>query len=332
MDSTNTDRSTSGLLPAPGKPEPSAKICQLSIVTSTYRSEGTIEAFLQRVLTVAPSLADCVELVVVDDGSPDRSAEIVRSFADRDSRIVLVQLSRNFGHHRALITGLEHAQGDVVYLIDSDLEEEPEHLTDMLRSMRKEEADVVYGVQRARRGDLIERVSGQIFYSAFSLLSEVDLPRNVATMRVMTRRYVRSFLQFRDRNPVLVPLGLLAGYRQVAYQFEKKSSSETTYSIPRRFSLLLLALTSFSGRPLLLIFWMSLFLSVASFLYGLFVIVRALTGVVQDGWSSLMAATVFFFSLNALLIGTLGLYIKLILEEVKDRPRTVVQEVYRKTP
>jgi putative glycosyltransferase len=331
LGTTNTDRSTSGLLPALGKPDPSGNIRLLSIVTSTYRSEGTIEAFLHRVLAVAAPLADCVELVVVDDGSPDRSAEIVRSFVDRDSRIVLVQLSRNFGHHRALVTGLEHAQGDIVFLIDSDLEEEPEHLTQMLTSMRQERADVVYGVQRARRGGLIERVSGKIFYSAFSLLSEVDLPRNVATMRVMTRRYAGSFLQFRDHNPVLVPLSLLTGYRQVAYQFEKKSSSETTYSIPRRFSLLLLALTSFSGRPLLLIFWMSLFLSLASFLYGLFVVVRALTGVVQDGWSSLMAATVFFFSLNALLIGTLGLYIKLILEEVKDRPRTVVQEVYRKT-
>jgi putative glycosyltransferase len=320
----------SGSLPAPTRPELIGRIRRLSVVTSAYRSEGTIAAFLQRVLDVATPLADSVEVIVVDDGSPDSSAEIIRNLGDEDGRIALVQLSRNFGHHRALITGLEYARGDVVFLIDSDLEEEPENLTEMLALMRKEGADVVYGVQRTRRGGLVERISGQIFYSAFSLLSEVNLPRNVATMRVMTGRYVRSFLQFRDHNPVLVPLSLLAGYRQVAYQFEKKSSSETTYSLPRRFSLLLLALTSFSGRPLLLIFWMSLFLSVASFSYGSFVIVRALTGVVQDGWSSLMAATVFFFSLNALLIGILGLYIKLILEEVKDRPRTVVQEVYRK--
>jgi putative glycosyltransferase len=310
--------------------EPNERIHQLSIVTSAYRSENTIQTFLQRALKVTASLADDVELVAVDDGSPDRSPEIVRNLADQDDRIVLVQLSRNFGHHRALIAGLEHARGDLVFLIDSDLEEEPENLADMLASMRKEGADVVYGVQRERRGGLIERVSGKIFYSAFSLLSEVDLPRNVATMRLMTARYVRSFLQFKDRNPVLVPLSLLAGYRQVAFQFDQKSTSETTYSIPRRFSLLLLALTSFSGRPLLLIFWMSLILSLTSFSYGLFVVAQAMTGVVQDGWSSLMAAVVFFFSLNALLTGIIGLYVKLILEEVKDRPRTVVQDVYRK--
>lgn len=330
MDLTNTDRSTSGLPYAREKLKPNEGIRQLSIVTTAYRSEETIEMFLLRALEVAAPLADNIELIVVDDGSPDRSGEIIRDIVDQDSRIVLVQLSRNFGHHRALITGLEHAQGDIVFLIDSDLEEEPENLTEMLASMREEKADVVYGVQRTRRGRLIERVSGQIFYSAFSLLSEVDLPRNVATMRLMTARYVRSFLQFKDHNPVLVPLSLLAGYRQVAYQFEKKSSSETTYSITKRFSLLLLALTSFSGRPLLLIFWMSLVLSITSFSYGMFVVAKAMTGAVQDGWSSLMAAVVFFFSLNALLTGVIGLYVKLILEEVKDRPRTVVQDVYRK--
>lgn len=331
MDSTNTVRSTNGLPRAQEKNDLTEKVRRLSIVTSAYRSEGVIEAFLERTLKAAAALADGVELVVVDDGSPDRSSEIVRNLADQDDRIVLVQLSRNFGHHRALITGLEHARGDLVFLIDSDLEEEPENLANMLASMRKEGADVVYGVQLDRRGGLLERVSGQIFYSAFSLLSEVDLPRNVATMRLMSARYVRSFLQFKDHNPVLVPLSLLAGYRQVAYPFEKKSSSETTYSIPRRFSLLLLALTSFSGRPLLLIFWMSLFLSATSLSYGIFVTAKAMTGVVQDGWSSLMAAVVFFFSLNALLTGIMGLYVKLILEEVKDRPRTIVQEVYRKT-
>lgn len=301
-------------------------------MTSAYRSEATIEAFAHRALETATSLFDSVELIVVDDGSPDRSSQLVRNLADRDSRITLIQLSRNFGHHRALIAGLEHARGDLVFLIDSDLEEQPENLGAMLTALREGNADVVYGVQNARRGGWIERVSGRIFYAAFSYLSEVSLPTNVSTMRLMTRRYVQSFLQFRDRNPVLVPLSLLTGYRQIPYVFDKHASSETTYSLRRRFSLLLLAITSFSGKPLLLMFWMSLLLSVTGFCYGLFVLFQALVGPVQDGWSSLMAAIVFFFSLNALFTGLLGLYVKLILEEVKDRPRTVIQDIYRSAP
>lgn len=239
-------------------------------------------------------------------------------------------LCRNFGHHKALIAGLEIARGDIVFLIDSDLEEEPENFGPMLASLRATGADVVYGVQRERKGGWVERVSGKLFYDIFSLLSEVALPRNVSTMRVMTRRYVDSFLRFRDRNPILVPLGLITGYKQVEYPFDRKSLSETTCSLSRRFSWLLLIITSFTGRPLVLMFWMSLILSAASFLYGLAVVFRALMGPVQDGWSSLMAAVVFFFSLNALFTGILGLYVKLILDEVKDRPRTIVPEIYRK--
>jgi putative glycosyltransferase len=311
--------------------ENAPRIALLSIVTTAYRSETTIAEFVARALQTAGPLADRIEIVVVDDGSPDRSAEIVRDLADGDEQIVLVQLSRNFGHHRALLTGLEHAEGDLVFLIDSDLEEAPENLPAMLELMRRERTDCVYGVQQVRRGGWLERVSGKLFYDLFGLLSEVELPRNVSTMRIMTRRYVASLLRFRDHNPVFVPLSLITGYRQSQYAFDKESASPTTYSLRRRLSLLLLAITSFSGRPLQLMFWMSLVLSSAGFLYGVYVVLRALTGTVQDGWSSLMAAVLFFFSLNALFTGVIGLYVKLIMEEVKDRPRTIVLEVYRKS-
>lgn len=331
MGPTHTEDSTRGSLLPVANPDGAATVGVLSIVATVYRSALTIKAFIERATKAASDVAQRIEVIVVDDGSPDESAAIVRDLADHDDRITLVQLSRNFGHHKAMIAGLAHAQGDLIFLIDSDLEEEPEHLAPMLAKLRQEQVDVVYGVQRERRGGLIERVSGHMFYSIFSRLSEVELPRNVATMRLMTRRYVRSFLLFQDHNPVFVPLSILVGYRQAAYVFDKKSSSATTYSVRRRFSLLILALTSFSGKPLLLTFWTSLVFSSVSFLFGLYVIVNALVGPVLDGWSSLMAAVVFFFSLNALMTGVLGLYVKLILDEVKDRPRTVVQEIYRKS-
>lgn len=299
-------------------------------MTSIYRSEASIEEFLGRAADAVAPYASTLELIVVDDGSPDRSAEIVRNASDRDERVVLVRLSRNFGHHKALLAGLEIAEGELIFLLDSDLEEEPEHFAGMLASMRGAEADLVYGAQHERKGNWLERTSGKLFFDIFSWMSEITLPRNVSTIRLMTRRYLDSLLRLRDRNPVLAPLGVIAGYPQIEYRFAKKSSSETTYSLRRRFSMLLLAITSFTGRPLLLMFWGSLALSTAGFLYGLFVVVRASIGPVQDGWSSLMAAVVFFFSLNALFTGTLGLYVKLILDEVKDRPRVIVQEIYRK--
>ena len=328
----NADPSMSGSPCVPEKPESGQTVASISIVTSIYRSEATIETFIDRALAaVAPFAAD-VNVIVVDDGSTDRSAEIVRDIVDRDARVTLVQLSRNFGHHRALIAGLEKAKGDLVFLIDSDLEEEPEHFAYMIALMRDSGADAVYGVQKQRKGNMLERISGKVFYDIFSALSEIKLPRNVSTMRIMSARYVRSLLLFRDHNPVLVPLTLITGYRQEPYTFVKNSDSESTYSLSQRFSLLLLAITSFTGRPLALMFWLSLSMSAAAFLLGLVVVLRAVLGPVQDGWSSLMAAIVFFFSLNALFTGVIGLYVKLILDEVKDRPRTIIQEVYGSDP
>jgi putative glycosyltransferase len=328
----NSDPSTNGSPRVLEKTENGRSVPSITIVTSIYRSEATIGAFVERALAAVSPFAANVNVVVVDDGSPDRSAEIVRDIVDRDPRVTLVQLSRNFGHHRALIAGLERAKGDLVFLIDSDLEEEPEHFGDMFSLMRDAGADAVYGVQKHRKGNMLERVAGKLFYDIFSALSEIKLPRNVSTMRVMSARYVRSLLLFRDHNPVLVPLTLITGYRQEPFSFVKKSHSETTYSLSRRFSLLLLAVTSFTARPLALMFWLSLFLSAGGFLVGIAVVVLAMLGPVQDGWSSLMAAIIFFFSLNALFTGVLGLYVKLILDEVKDRPRTIVQEIYGKVP
>jgi putative glycosyltransferase len=301
---------------------------KLSIVTTLYNSRSTIAEFVQRALAAAQATAPDVELIVVDDGSLDDSAAIVRGIVDRDPRVRLVQLSRNFGHHRAMLAGLHQTRGDRVFLIDSDLEEAPELLVEMTAELERNPVDCLYGVQRGRKGGVIERLSGRAFYWLFGAMSEVRIPQNVSTLRLMSRRYVDSLLLFRDRNPVFVPLSLLAGYPQAPFLFTKEGTSKTTYSLRKRISLLVLAITTFSGRPLQLMFAASVVLSLLGLSYGGYVVLRAVTGTVQDGWSSLMAVVVFFFSLNAMFTGLIGLYVKQILEEVKDRPRSVVQEIY----
>jgi putative glycosyltransferase len=301
----------------------------ISIVTTAYRSAGTITAFAERALAAAAQIASDVELIVVDDGSPDNSAQIVRQLTGQDARIRLVQLSRNFGHHKAMLTGLAYASGELIFLIDSDLEEPPELVIDMARAIEHNPVDCLYGVQMiGRKGGLVERLSGRAFYQLFGILSEVRIPENVSTVRLMSQRYVQSLLAFRDKNPVFVPLSLLAGYPQAPFPFVKEHTSKTTYSLRRRLSLLTLAITTFSGRPLQLMFLASLLLAGLGSLYGIYVIIRGLVGPIQDGWSSLMAVVVFFFSLNAVFTGLIGLYVKQVLDEVKDRPRSVVQETH----
>lgn len=300
----------------------------LSIVTTAYRSQSTIDEFIKRAMAAAEQVSSQIELIVVDDGSPDQSADVVRRIIDRDNRVRLVRFSRNFGHHKALLAGLEHSRGELVFLIDSDLEEAPELLIDMFAAFKRNPVDCLYGVQKSRKGGYVERVSGRLFYWLYGALSEVEIPENVATVRLMTRRYINSFLLYQDKNPIFVPLSVLTGYPQAAFEFTKQNTSRTTYSLRRRIALMVFALTAFSGKPLQMMFTLSVLLSGIGFVYGLYVIGMALFRDVQDGWSSLMAVVVFFFSLNALFTGLIGLYVKQVLDEVKQRPRTVVQEVF----
>lgn len=303
---------------------------KLSVVTTVYRSGSTVTEFVRRAIAAAEPHVSSIEIIIVDDGSPDDSGDIVRELAREDDRITLFTLSRNFGHHKAMFAGLEVARGDLIFLIDSDLEERPENFSNMLELMNNSRSDVVYGVQNSRKGNRLEKFSGWLFYKIFNSVSEVELPRNVTTMRLMTRRYLDSFLRFRDRNPVFVPLSALVGYPQAKYEFKKENTSKTTYSLARRFSLLLLAVTSFTARPLVLMFWASLFFSALGLIFGSFVVIRALFADVMDGWTSLMATIVFFFSLNAFFTGIIGMYIKVIMDELRERPRTVIQEVFNK--
>ncbi|WP_375227374.1 glycosyltransferase family 2 protein [Roseobacter sp. S98] len=303
----------------------------LSIVTTAFRSASTIDVFVKRALAAAEEAGFDAEVIIVDDGSPDASATLVRDIVGKQPRVRLIKLSRNFGHHKAMLAGLQHAKREFVFLIDSDLEEDPRLLVPMVAQMREMSVDCLYGVQKQRKGGRIERISGEMFYKLFGALSEVELPRNVSTIRLMTQRYVASLLAFRDKNPVFVPLSILAGYPQASFTFEKSGSSETTYSLSKRVSLMFLAITSFSSRPLLLMFYISLVLAFVGLTYGIYVVALGMSGVPRDGWSSLMAVVVFFFSLNAVFTGLIGLYVKQILEEVKDRPVSVVQEVYENT-
>ena len=203
---------------------------KLSIVTTLYRSTATIDEFYQRALAAAERITDDIELIMVNDGSPDDSLEHALALHAADARVVIVDLARNFGHHKALMTGLAQARGDLVFMIDSDLEEEPEVIEHFHQRLAQGDCDVVYGVQEARRGGIVERATGALFFSLANALSDQSIPRNNVMARLMTRNYVRALIRHRDREFVLIHLFQLTGYRQVALPVRKLPRSASTYS------------------------------------------------------------------------------------------------------
>lgn len=303
---------------------------RLSIVSTLYRSAPTLAEFHRRVMAAAAPLASETELVLVDDGSPDDSLSVARELQARDPRIVIVELARNFGHHRAMMTGLAHASGELVFLIDSDLEEEPELLPRFHATLTNGGWDVVYGVQKARRGGLFERLSGTAFYGLVDLVSEHPLPRNLLTVRLMRRPYVDALLAHQDRAFVIAELWLAAGFRQTPIEVQKLSLSPTTYRLSRRLAMAVEHITTGSTRLLHLIFHFGIILSAVAVLTILYFLLRYLArGIGVDGWTSLFVSVWFFGGVIVMILGVLGLYLANILMETKRRPYVVVRAVHR---
>jgi len=303
---------------------------KLSIVATLYRSAPYIDEFHARATVVAQQLAgDDYQIVLVNDGSPDDSLDVAIKLTDNDTHVVIVDLSRNFGHHKAMMTGLDHARGECVFLIDIDLEEQPEWLLDFSQQMARECCDVVYGVQERRKGNWFERWSGQWFYTLLKMLTGFPLPQNVVTARLMTRRYVEALLRHREREVFMAGLWHITGFAQTGKKVQKQSSSETTYTLRRKLSLLVNSVTSFSNAPLISIFYIGLVISFFSTVYIAYLVLqRLLWAAPLGGWTSVMASIWLLGGMIISFIGVVGIYLAKIFSEAKQRPYTIVRHVY----
>lgn len=302
----------------------------LSIVTTLYKSESFIEEFCRRAAAAAEASGLSYEILLVNDGSPDRSIDKARALSDADPRIGVIDLSRNFGHHKAIMTGLAHASGELVFLLDSDLEEDASWLLEFRKLMIEKDADVVYGVQQSRKGRLFERLSGAVFYATFNAMLEVPLPRNVVTARLMTRRYVQALVRHRDREVCLAALWAITGFTQVGHPVRKSDrGSRSTYGFTDRVAVMVNAITSFSNKPLVYVFYLGTSIMTLATLAGAVLMWRVLfRGVAVAGWPSLIVSVWFLGGVTIFCLGVIGMYLSKVFMETKDRPYTVVRAYY----
>jgi putative glycosyltransferase len=304
---------------------------KLSIVATLYQSAPYVVEFVQRVEVAAKALVgDEYEIVLVNDGSPDNSLELAVGLCEKNSHLIVVDLSRNFGHHKAMMTGLEHAKGERVFLIDSDLEEEPEWLFNFDEQLDKEQCDVVYGVQGERKGGVFERLTGAIFYKLFRQLTGINQPDNIVTARLMTNRYVQALLSHREREMNIGGLWIVTGFKQSTQLIIKHSTSPTSYTLSGKFGHLVNAVTSFSSLPLVFTFYSGVFISISALFYIAFLFIRHfLIASPPSGYTSLIASIWFFSGLIIFFLGVQGIYMSKIFFEVKQRPYTIIRHIYR---
>src|SRR6266849_2699835 len=307
----------------------------LSIVTTLYCSAPHLEEFYARACAVAERITSSFEIVFVNDGSPDNSLEVALSIYQQDQRVKIVDLSRNFGHHKAMMTGLAHAQGELVFLVDSDLEEEPELLESFYQELNTERADVVYGVQQKRKGKLFERASGAIFFKLFNLMSTHQISPNLITARMMSKRYVSALLEHKEREVAIAGLWALTGFKQISVPVKKLHRNSSTYSLSKKISHFVNAIAAFSNKPLVLIFYVgSIIIIVASVAAFYLIIRRVFWGVLLEGWASLIVSIWLLGGITIFCIGVIGIYLAKVFTETKQRPYTIIRDIYerRATP
>ena len=304
---------------------------QVSIVSTLYCSERHLREFYTRCVDTVGQFTSDFELILVNDGSPDDSLELAKQLYREDNRVVIVDLSRNYGHHKALMRGMEEARGTLVFLIDSDLEEPPEAMQRLHARWEEANADCLYGVQEKRKGNAFEQWSGSLFYKVFNSISEIPVPENFLTLRLMSRRYVDALLEHRERAIFLGGLFVLTGFEQKPVVIPKASISPSTYTLQKKIALFLNSVTAFSAVPLIAISRFGLLLTAFAFLASIAVILQRLFNQdIQLGWASLIVSIWLLGGIIIFSIGIVGIYLAQVFVEVKNRPYTITRDVYRR--
>lgn len=306
----------------------------LSVIIPIYFDEDNIEAMYQRLKPVLVGLGADVqhEIVYVNDGSTDRSLELLVGLANRDDVVRVIDLSRNFGHQRAITAGMDYARGDVVVIIDSDLQDPPELIPEMIRRWR-DGFMVVYG-QRTRRHNesIFKKTTAKIFYRLLARWSEVDIPLDTGDFRLMDRRVVNQLRTMREESRYIRGLVAWLGFRQCALEYEREGrhAGETGYTLRKLFQLAFDGITGFSDRPLHIASKVGLLITAISAALGAWLIVEKLLNpnVILQGWTSLVLVVLFFGGVQLMTIGLLGLYVGRVYREVKRRPLYVVNDSY----
>lgn len=306
--------------------------CDLSVVIPVYNEEAGLDALIERVTKAAHAIfGERYELILINDGSKDGSWNAICRHADHDPRIVAINLSRNHGHQLALTAGLHHVRGDLVFVLDADLQDPPELLGPMLEQVRAG-YDVVYGQRTVRRGETaFKRGTASLFYRMLASMVDTHIPRDTGDFRLMTRRVVDQLNAMPERYRFIRGLVSYIGFNQTAFPYERDArfAGETNYPLRKMMALAADAITSFSVVPLRFASHLGMLFGLAGLASLVWVVWAWMQGGAVEGWASLAALTLILGSVQLLVLGVFGEYLGRMYMEAKARPLFIISEVRR---
>ena len=308
----------------------------LSVVVPCYNQENGLNELHRRTSQACRSFAaEQYEIILVDDGSRDATWQRIESLATQDPRVVGVKLSRNYGHQNALSAGLSLVRGDLVLIIDDDLQDPPELIVPMYELMQQTSADVVYGQRRSRGGDTAFKTrSAALFYRLLARATDVDIPLDTGDFRLMTRRVADILAHMPERDRFIRGMVAWLGFRQVPFLYDREPRfcGETQYTFRKLLSFALDGVVSFSIVPLRIATYLGALLTVVLVIVGLYALITRVTSGIAPGWTSLVLLIVGASAAQLTVLGVIGEYVGRIYLQSKQRPLFLIAELHRAEP
>lgn len=302
-----------------------------SVVAPVYNEAPTLPLFCQRVVAALEPLGEPFELVLINDGSRDGSLEVMQALHEQDPRIKVVNFSRNFGHQIAITAGIDYARGDAVAVIDSDLQDPPEVIPELIAKWR-EGYGIVFAQRAEREGETwFKKATAAFFYRLIRRITNVNIPVDTGDFRLMDRRVVDTLKRMREHHRFMRGLSVWVGFRQTGVEYRRaaRHAGETKYPLNKMIRFALDGITSFSYLPLQLATYLGFVVAGISMLALIAVIIARLTGSQTNfyGQASTLVSVLFLGGIQLIFLGIIGEYLGRIYDEVKRRPLYIVSEV-----
>lgn len=303
----------------------------LSIIVPCFNEDSVVEASYRRMKAVMDSLQCPTELIFINDGSTDGTYDLLCGIAAKDHQVKLISFSRNFGHQKAVTAGINHCTSDMAVIIDADLQDPPELIPDMIRTMEKSEAQVVYCVRKTRKGEgFFKKMSSKIFYRMLNFFSEVKLPLDTGDFRLIDKSIIREFNKMHEKGKYIRGLVSWVGFKQVPFYYEREPrfAGKTKYPFSKMLKLATTSLLYFSTKPLRLattLGFIAVFFSLGLAIWSILGKILGFTHA-DPGWTSLFVLIIFFGGVQLLTIGIVGAYVGNLFDEIKNRPEYIIQE------
>lgn len=305
----------------------------ISYIFPIYNESGNIQILYKTIeKLLSQNKKYSYEIIFVNDGSKDSSLEMLREIQNKDSRVIVIDFSRNFGHQIAVTAGLDHASGDAVIIMDSDMQDPPKVSFELIKKW-EEGYEVVYAQRRSRKDSFFKKFTADMFYRVLQKLADISIPRNTGDFRLIDRKVVNEMAKFKEHNRFLRGMVSYIGFKQIAVQFDRdeRHAGETGYPLKKMLKFAADGIFSFSTYPLKLIQNVGLFVAGIAFIGIIYAIVMRIfyPEITIEGWTFIVISVLFMGGIQLIMLGVLGSYIGRIYTEAQARPLYMINAVYR---